>query len=255
MMKILLILTSFIYFSNLYAKGGPPEGFSLGAGYVYSTPVYTGEDSTHLPMPFFSYLKGNLSIRGLAASYTILKNDMFRVSLLLDPKFFSGGYEADDSLALIGMDERKGAITSGGHVDISLGPLSLGSKLVKDIIGVHGGLEAEVSLGADFPISVLFKKVPFTMIGASFGYSYFDKSYNNYYYGVKASEATASRPLYVTTSSLAPWVSSFLRVQIAEKWTLMSIYKLEWLASEVRDSPIVDKKKKSSLIVFLNYKF
>lgn len=254
-MKILIITLSFICFSNLYAKGGPPEGFSLGAGYIYSTPIYTGEESTHLPMPFFSYLKGNLAIRGLAVSYTVIRNDIFRVSLLLDPKFFSGGYEADDSLALTGMDERKGSVTAGGNIGLNLGPLKLGSKIVKDILGVHGGVEADISLGADFPISVLFKSMPFTMIGASFGYNYFDESYNNYYYGVKSTEATASRPAYTTSSSMSPWLSSFLRIQLGASWTLMSIYKLEWLPDEVKNSPIVDKKKKSSVIVFLNYKF
>jgi MipA family protein len=237
------------------AKGGPPEGFSLGAGYVFSTSEYLGVKNNHLPMPFFSYLKGDLFIRGLSASYKVYQSSFFKAGLLLDGKFFSEGYEASDSTALRGMDERKGTVKGGGQIDLTIGYMEVKASLVKDLIGVHGGIEGELGLGMDFPVSVLFKKLPFTMIGGTLGYKFNDESFNNYYYGIKSNEVTSTRPAYVTSSSLSPFASSFLRVSRNQSWTLMTIYRLEWLAGEVKNSPIVDKVQKSSVIMFLTYKF
>lgn len=234
---------------------GPPDGVSAGVGYIYSSSVYRGIDNKHLPMPFVSYKKGNLNIRGFSASYQFFEKGSFKASAIVDAKFFAGGYEDSDSPFLSGMDERKGSLYGGGSFSFELGKVGFSANLLKDMIGVHGGLEGDFGAGIDFPISIFFKSMPFTMIGLNAGMMFTSESYNNYYYGVKNSEVLRDRAAYKTTSSLSPFLRSFVRVSLSEKWTLMTIYQLTWLADEIKGSTIVDEKKKFSLIAFLTYKF
>ncbi|MCO4793465.1 MAG: MipA/OmpV family protein [Bacteriovoracaceae bacterium] len=249
----ILLISVNIYGSSTPKKKGPPEGLGVGIGYIYSESEYVGDDSKHLPMPLISYIKGNFFLRGLNAGYSFYNNDWFRSSVLVDSKFFAGGYESDDSSALSGMDERKGTVLSGGQLNFRLWKLKLDVKVMRDILGVHGGYEGELKLRTNFPISVLFKDWPFTMVGASVGYQYNSHSYNNYYYGVKDSEVTSQRVKFITKDSWSPAFGTFVRTTLSEKWKLMTFYNLKFLSEEIRNSPIVDKNKTSTLAIFFNY--
>ena len=236
-------------------KKKQPDGIIVGVGYVYSTSVYSGVESRQLPMPFISYKKGDFSIRGLTANYTILDMGILRTDLIIDGKFFSGGYEAEDSSSLTGMDERKGTITGGGQVSIKIWRFNLRAKLMSDIADNHNGIQGNISLALGFPVSLFFKNMPFTLIGGSFGYQYNNRKYNNYYYGVRDLESTSTRLSYNAKESWNPYFSTFIRVKLSKKWSLMTIYNRNFLPDEIKNSPIVSSETKSSIVSFLSYRF
>jgi outer membrane protein len=262
-MKINKLILIFIYIISILPitafgeinRKGPLEGLSLGAGYIYSRSVYSGVRSRHISIPFFSYKSGNFFLRGFNGSYKLHDKGNLKSSFVIDGNFFSGGYEADDSSILSEMDERKGTISVGTQLSLKVNKLQFSVKILKDLINVHGGIEAEFDIGTRFPISILFKSMPFTMIGASYGYKYSNEKYNNYYYGVKVSEANVGRSSYSTSSSLSPYFSSFVLMNLAPRWTLMSIYRVQWIPDEIKSSPIVDKDKLFTVITFITYKY
>jgi outer membrane protein len=78
---------------------------------------------------------------------------------------------------------------------------------------------------------------------------------NNYYYGVRGKEATANRTAYKSGSSVNPYAGVALDYQLAGRWSIFSMFRNEWLGSEITDSPIVDQDSKISVILGLLYRF
>ena len=235
-------------------RKGPPDGWSVGAGFIHSESPYTGVKDKNFPIPYFTYKKQRLFIRGLNVDYNFYESNHLKASAILDGMLFGSGYEAKDSTTLVGMDERKGSIRAGGGVSGRFNKIQIRGKILKDILGVHGGIDGELGLGYNFPISVLFTDFPFTMIGLSLGYKFYDQKYINYYFGVKPSEALANRSTYTSKRAQSPFLSSFLRMQLSKKWSFMTILKIEWPPSEITNSPIVDKNKLTSLLAFFTFK-
>ena len=88
-----------------------------------------------------------------------------------------------------------------------------------------------------------------------FGLSWRSENLNNYYYGVRAKEATANRTVYKSGNSVNPYAGVVLDYQLAERWSIFSMFRNEWLGNEITDSPIVDQDSKISLILGLLYCF
>jgi hypothetical protein len=68
-----------------------------------------------------------------------------------------------------------------------------------------------------------------------------DSDYADYYFGVSASEAQPNRPQYTAGSALNAAAKIRWGYEITEQWLLSGSLGYEYIDSEIRNSPIVDK--------------
>ena len=88
------------------------------------------------------------------------------------------------------------------------------------------------------------------------GVQWTDVNYNDYYYGVDASEARASGlRSYSPESSFSPYGGLAARMLLNENWSIFASGQLMFLGSEIQDSPMVDKSTKYSLSGGFLYNF
>lgn len=238
-------------FSN--EKKGPPDGFSFGIGHIFSKSPYKGVERKNTTIPLVSYKNGRFWARGLNFSYKFLAFKNFQMSAFFSPELFGKGYKPSDSPYLTGMDEREGGINLGLSLSAKVKRINLRASTYKDIFGEHHGQVSKIVVGSGFPISLLFKFLPFTLFKINGGVKFFDKNYTNYYYGVREKEAQIYRPTYNLSSTSNLLFDTSLMVKIIKKMNLNFGHSKEWLDKDIYNSPIVERKTLETTRVFLTY--
>lgn len=88
------------------------------------------------------------------------------------------------------------------------------------------------------------------------GAEYLSKQYVGYYYGVSATEATASRHVrYQPGGAFNPFVAAMVETKITADWNLNLFVRHKWLASAIYDSPIVGRKGMDTVFASFAYRF
>jgi outer membrane protein len=252
----IILMISFALMSNVNAqnKGGPPEGISAGVAAIYVSSLYKGQEYRFRPIPSFSINYGRFSMFGPRLAYRIAGEQGNSVSLIALPNFF-GGYEAEDSPYLRGMETRKGTASLGLSFNYRIKYITFQGSYTKDVLGIHGGSSASLSVRSGIPINIFIKSLPFTFLGVGFGANYNSESFINYYYGVKYNEVTSGRLGYVSSGALNPFINFTMRTQISADWMFMTTYNSEYLSSKIKNSPIVNKDSVYRIFSNLSYSF
>ncbi len=227
------------------------EAFLLvGAGMIVQDEPLKGIDTEVFPIPFFLYQGKAFSMRGISATYDVFGQGKWTVGALA--KFRTDGYDVDDSSDLDGMSDRKNSLDVGIELSVENAWGNMGLRFLTDALGKHDGQEA----GLTYTIPV---RAPFGIkklrLRPMVGLSWRSGNLNNYYYGVRADEATAIRPRYNSGDSVNPFAGVGLDYLLAGRWSIFSMFKNEWLGSEITDSPIVDQHSTISVILGLVYRF
>ena len=231
--------------SEAPAESGKAKVF-VGAGAVISSKPYDGVDSKVYPVPMFGYEGERLYLRGISGGYRLFQRGGWSIGPMLRPRF--EGYEADDSDALTGMDDRD--LTLDGGVDLSLKTNwgMFGVQVMTDLLGEHDGQELEASYMALFPYAG-FYFVP------SVALRWRSDDLVDYYYGVRASEARAGRPAYSPGDAISPVARLAIRRKLSDHWGFLLAFQYEWLDDEISDSPIIEDDTMISLLLGATYTF
>lgn len=259
MLKLVTILSLFLI-NGVFAqkqnqaRKGPPDGFSAGIAAIYVSSLYKEQEYRFRSVPSLSINYGRFSMFGPRLAYRVLGERGGSVSVVAQPDFF-GGYDAEDSPALAGMDERKGTASLGLAFNKRVGLVTFSGNFTKDILGIHGGTRAFLGIGTGMPINILIKSLPFTFLGVSLGARYYSESFVNYYYGIKDNEVTSDRAAYLSTSALNHFINFTMRMSLSEKWMFMITYNREYLNNKIKDSPIIDKDSIYRIFSNLSYQF
>lgn len=222
-----------------------PEIF-VGAGVLVTSKPYEGVSSKVYPIPLFGYEGKRLYLRGITGGYRLLDVKGWSIGPTLRPSF--GGYEADDSSALRGMDDRD--VTLEGGIDLACRKDwgLLGITLLTDLLGAHDGQKVELSYTALFPYA------GFTFI-PGVGVQWQSSDVVDYYYGVRTSEARPGRAAYEPDDALIPLVRLAVRRELTQHWGLLFATQYEWFDSEISDSPIIEDDGSLSLMLGATYTF
>lgn len=95
-----------------------------------------------------------------------------------------------------------------------------------------------------------------TTVYPSFGIAWYDKKYNNYYYGIDHQESgRAGLPAYTAKSGVSPFVSVTAFHDITDKISLLGSHRMEWFSSTQKDSPMTDSNLQSTTRIGVSYKF
>lgn len=230
----------------------PPQRiFKLGAGFLTLEKPYKGVDQECYGIPFVFYQDQKLTIFGPMVSYSFFGEDNQWAFQGL-ARIRTEGYDEDDSRYLTGMSDRDPTLELGLRyiTDLDFAVMSL--DFYHDILDEHSGYEFRCSLRKSFRNVLNIESLTLT---PSAGVNWRNKQLNDHYYGVRPTEAIAGRPAY-NAGGCVNWLTGLqLDYKLSEKWSLLSMVNVEWLDSEITDSPIVDKDYSVSFLLGAMYEF
>ena len=223
------------------------KNFSIGAAYISGSSVYSGVSSVSRFAPSISYESETYKISiqdGLA--YKVLDNEGLKLSAALSPSF--APYDSKDSAALSGMTRKMTFDAKlSGAVDIVRGTtfkVSYSTELTSE----HDGSLLDLAISQFFPIGgqpVIF----------SLGTKRHDSKLAHYKYGVKDTEATASRAVYSPGATNLTYVSVNTFYDISRSVSAFANVTANFLPNEATRSPIVAKSETVTAIIGLAYHF
>jgi outer membrane protein len=229
---------------------GPKDLFMAGAAAIITQNPHKGVGTESHVIPMFLYSRDRFSLYGPMASYTFLVSEGGEIRGLGRMRF--EGYEDDDSSFLRGMDDREWTLELGGALSKAFDWGELAAACTADILGEHEGYELRLSYSYDFRAAF---NIPDLMLTPNIGVNYRSRQLNDYYYGVRAAEATALRPQYHVGDSTGLLTGVRANYRLAENWSLMGMVSLQWLGDEITDSPIVDEHYMASFLLGIMYQF
>lgn len=163
-------------------------------------------------------------------------------------KYEPDGYKASDSPALAGMAKRKDAMLGGAALSWRTPWVDLGAEWVADVAGQSKG--QKLSLQAE-------RRFGFGALGVTphAKAQWLDKKYVGYYYGVRAEEVQAGRPLYLGESAMTAEAGLRVDYAIGRQHMVFIDASVTRLPDEIRQSPIVGRKDTSRLVLGYMYRF
>ncbi len=255
--KLLLLshlITNLFISGAVFAQGGPPGGrpggmnenewrISVGGGALVKSNnrennIYKRHDKEFVftPLPYVTASYGRYSIGGQGLSARLVGFRMVNVTANIN----RGG----DKYLGEGMTKRKAAFFGG----LSAKYFSWGLSFSRDINGYSKGYQAQVSY------SHFAKLSDQLVLRSSLNLDWYDDLYANYYFGVRTSEATSTRPFHRAQNFFQPGFSIMPIYSFRDNWSLVNIIGFKFQPKELRASPTVnDKKFESMLLMAVNY--
>jgi len=217
-------------------RGDGLHGEVLAA--VVTRPKYSGSQTSSaiaLPLINISYndaLYFNVHRLGYWLPWRF-ENDKVRFGLLAEQQ---RGYVGTDGALVAGMADREVATEAGINVawDSPIGYLDIA--YLNDVSDTHDG----TSVKAMFSTRLIERGKLF--VKASGGFERKSRSAVNYYYGVRANEVTAERPLYhASDSTIHTYFALDARYSVSKQWSLNAHLSNNKLGEQIENSPVVDK--------------
>lgn len=214
--------------------------WSAGIATIVPSSPYKGADSEILVIPIVTYEGERLSWRGPSLSYKLtgLKRNepSFSLTLNLAPNELDSE-DSEDSDQLNGIDDRDFSFMAGINYVHPLGFATLESSVETDISGKHDGQRAVVSI--ERPLFMHEKRKWVVNLGAEA--EYLSANYADYYFGVTEAEQNRSQfDAYSVGSVIQPAIKLGGYYQFNKDWMMVGNLRWQALASDIKDSPIVE---------------
>ena len=155
------------------------------------------------------------------------------LGIAAQPRF---GFHARDGERLTGMATRRDAIEGGAAFEWQRPTWSLSAAWFTDWSGTSGGRSFDLSVDRD-----LLERGPWD-ISAYFDFDYADTNITRYYFGVRADEATATRPYYQPGAAVISSVGLTGAYLLNRNYALLFGGELSSLGAAAADSPIVQRR-------------
>lgn len=221
--------------------------WALGLGVGIKRKLYLGVGNDSSVIPLLSYENQYLRFVGntLDAKLGSAAGLTFTARAKVD---IGSAYEAKDSPALAGMNERKGSVWLGGTAAWRLGNSKLTLEALADASGKSKGHQLKIGAEHDFS----FGKLRLTPYAAALMR---DAKYVDYYFGVRPDEATSTRPAYAGRRTTDGEVGLRLGYSIAPRQTVLLDVSTEFFGSAVKASPIVERSSAPAMRLAYLYRF
>ena len=206
---------------------------TLGVGLLVTSEwrPYRGVGNVTQAFPVLQYENAWLDIWGPVADLKL--HDEGPLLAVLRARYIDTGYDAGDSPALTGMQDRKNSVWLGTKLQwrtpvahLSAEWLADGSRRSK---GQQLNLKVETLLNAG-PVRIVPRV----------GLQWLDTKYVNYYYGVSAAEARIGRAAYQGKSALNPEIGARFLYNITPSQSTFVDVSATALGSSIKRSPIVE---------------
>lgn len=237
---------------------------AVGLGGGYSLAEYKGMDDGTGVIPFVHYEIGRFSFYPLGASMRLatfasspgedafgeIGAPKYQLQLHASIDLADDERDNDDSIMFTGMETRELGSTASIKADLEtpFGQLSLSH--ISDI--------ADASTGS---ISTLAYGIPLysgqsLFIGGNIGAHLVNSKWNDYYYGVRASESTATRSAYQASQGVNAFMEISAGYAFTQHWSMNHSVSVAQLDDTVVDSPLtVDDDIRSEYGVMFLYSY
>ncbi|HID83350.1 MAG TPA: MipA/OmpV family protein [Chromatiales bacterium] len=228
LMALTALSASVIHADESTQKDSPRLGVGLALvdlGQPYDTDEALGGVAL-----FLEYHGERINVDYDHISYSVLKNENLTFDVLGQVRFL--GYEADDDKIFKGMEDRDLAFEIGGKLSLhnSLGTVSLA--LLADPDTAHEGHAAYLEVDKKFQAGAW-------TLNPTVGVNWQSDKVTDYYYGVRNSEATATRAAFKGKDAVIPYVDFDASRKFGENWKVGLMLNYKYYPDEVTDSPLV----------------
>lgn len=221
---------------------GPRWG--LGVGTLYENEGYVGGSAEAELLPLVFYQGKRFRVLGPQAEYRVWQGDAWSASLRGEYRF--DGYEPDEEELFEGMAERKASLHFGGEVKHSAGWGDITVEFLKSA-RASKGYRAAVYYAYPFQLG------KWTLMPKA-GIERYDAKFTDYYYGVRAEEATGARPRYEAGGSTNFDIGIDFQRAFG-RHLLMGSVKYRGFGSAIKDSPLIEDSGSPRLTLAYLYTF
>ncbi len=248
-MRYLLFLTLLIF--SLHAQETQKkQKVTIGFGpYVQSQP-YKNLDPFIVPSPVIFFDNEIFYVRWTRVGIYFLGNKgddiSWAFSLTIRPRIY--GYKAEGSQYLQGMDDRDTTFEGGLAFSAIYNKTYIEATLLTDILVRYESWLFTTEIGDEFKLGSL-------TFYPSLSVAYQSDDFVNYYYGVRAHEATQTRVEFIPGGGWQMAAQTFVEYPLTDKLSALINFRAESLPTSALDSPIVNDSFIYSGIVSLIYTF
>lgn len=206
---------------------------------------YLGRDDDPMVVPALGYEGDRFFFRGFIAGVRVARPGAFQIDVLARPRF--SGYEANESAYLEGMEDRHKSADAGVQAGWRRGPFGARVSWMVDVLGRSGGNELSAEVFAPTPAGPV-------RLQLSAGAHRQSSPLTNYYFGVRRSEATDSRPYYEPGPAFNPYLG-LRAIYNFGRWSVGAMARTEWLDDRLANSPIVEKDTSAGGVLTIARRF
>lgn len=222
--------------------------FTLGAGAFTGKSEYKDfkDQSGALPLIQAQGDRWSVDASGVSVELYGDEKSPLTVNALLTSA--GSGFDEDDSDAFSGMKKRKSSVDLGLQVQYQIGQGAVEATVLGDVSSTHKGYSLDMNYSHNIELMGGFFQ-------PAIGFEFTSAKFTDYYYGVKDSEATATRSAYKAESAINPYLEYSYIYPVNKNINLIHGSSITKLDSEVKNSSIVDRSTTWNTFVGLSYTF
>ncbi len=224
-----------------------PGSAGLGAMIRSERSPYKGVGASQDLVPLYLYEGKRLFLHPTRAGLKLYDERRHRVDLFLDFRFEGFPYGRIPA-SLAGMQVRESTTDLGVSYAYRGAWGQLKAELVHDALNVNKGEELRFGYSYNWNSGRWHLRPAITLMQRS-------ARLNNYYYGVRADEATADRPQYMPGAGTDAWFGMYGYYDLSRGWRLLGGLGTTLPDSRVRQSPIVRNGNRPALFLGAAYDF
>jgi outer membrane protein len=228
------------------------SSWGLGLGVMSSQKAYTDMDNDTKVIPFISYQNEYIEVLGpnlkyKLPSFELNNSNKFNFNLVGEYDFSDN--DPDETPILNGMEERKGGFWAGAQMEWQNDIATVSLEWLTEVSGDSDGSVLNLGIERTWHIGRSYMLTPRVVL------SRVDKNYVDYYYGVRADEVRIDRAFYQGEAGLNTEVGVRGIYMIDQKQMIMLDLAVTSLATEIKDSPLVDSSTESRVMLGYIYRF
>jgi MipA family protein len=203
----------------------------VGLAAIVNQSPYDTRRARLIAIPMISYIGRRIIVTGPRVSWLFTSTPHTRTALTLQYSF--DGFDKDESDRLEGMHARNDTVMGGiSSAWLPTEQVTLSGELAADILDEHGGWRGEIRIGRNLRIRDLALEPGLSIECTS-------AKAANHYYGVRAAEATLTRPAYRLGDAWNVGLLIGTRYTLSERTALFGNLTYTLLDPDIQDSPIV----------------
>jgi MipA family protein len=234
-----------------------PQGtqWGLGIGVISKQDAYKGIKRDTQAVPVLRFENEYVEFFGLGLEVKLPSQKLGegnQIKFGLVGEYDMSGYEAEDTKKtpiLAGMTERKGGLWAGARATWETDFISISAEMTADASGKSKGRKFSLGLEKEFHLGERTMLTPYITAHR------LDNKYVDYYYGVRAAEATAGRASYIGKGGVNVDIGLRAMHQFDNHHSMLLDVGMTRLAKQIKDSPIVGRSSTSQVILGYVYNF
>ncbi|MBI4290220.1 MAG: MipA/OmpV family protein [Betaproteobacteria bacterium] len=222
-------------------------GAGLGFAMRFENSPYRGEDKRSDFVPIYVYEGKRVFLEAYRVGLKLHETPDSRLDLFFGYRF--EGFSNDrPPQSLVGMADRDPGVDLGLAYQRRKPWGTLFGEVLHDAASGSNGTEVRVGYRYDWAIGKLRLQPQFSLAARN-------SNLNNYYYGVRPTEATATRPAYEPGSGVNTEFGLSAVYRLSERWRLIAGVSAKRFSSGVRASPIVADRTQIAGLLGMAYDF